>query len=257
MTWDPLLAVEFLTVARLRRWRPVAAETLARAQAFYPLVGLALGAGLTLLDLALAGTLPGGPRAAVLVAALAVATRGLHLDGLADTFDGLLGGRDPAQRLEIMRDPRVGSFGATALVVVLLLKWSALTVLVAAVRRPGLVLAPTLARYTMVVVAAAFPYARPLGMGAGYQDIARGVPLLAAALTATAAALVLLGPGGLALLVLATVAGLAVGMWARARIGGVTGDVYGAACELTETAVLLALVGAQSHGWIAPWLVHG
>lgn len=257
MAWDPLLAVEFLTVVRVRGWRPVAAETLARAQAFYPLVGLGLGAVLVLVDAALGGTLAAGALAAVLVGGLAVATRGLHLDGLADTFDGLLGGRDPAQRLEIMRDPRLGSFGVSALVLVVLLKWSAIAALAAPVRRPGLLLAPGLARYAMVVVAAAVPYARPHGLGTGFHAVARGAPLLLAAGTAALAAVALFGPGGATLLALATVIGLALGRWAAARIGGVTGDIYGATCELTETGIFLAMAGAQSHGWLQPWLLRG
>src|SRR5262249_4187310 len=126
MAWDPLLAVEFLTVARVRRFRLVSPAELARSQAFYPLVGLALGGALPAVDRLLAGALPPLTRSALQVALLAAVTRGLHLDGLADSFDGLLGGRDRGQRLEIMRDPRIGSFGATALALVLLLKWSAL-----------------------------------------------------------------------------------------------------------------------------------
>lgn len=254
MSWDPLLAVEFLTVVRVRRWRPVSAEALARAQAFYPLVGLGLGAGLVLLDWAMGGLLPAGAMAAVLVAVLAAATRGLHLDGLADSFDGLLGGRDPAQRLEIMRDPRLGSFGAAALVLVLLLKWSAIAALTSPLRRPGLLLAPALARYAMVIATASVPYARPSGLGAGYHDAARGAPLLIATVTAAALAVVLLGFGGLTLLALAALVGLGMARWAEARIGGATGDVYGAACELAETAVLLAVAGAQSHRLLQPWL---
>ena len=257
MGWDPLLAVEFLTVARVRRWRRAAPEALARAQAFYPLVGLMLGCGLAAIDWLLAGTLPAGARAAVLVTLLAVATRGLHLDGLVDTFDGLLGGRDVPHRLEIMRDPRAGSFGVAALVLVLLLKWSALTGLVPPLRRPGLLLVPALARYAMVVTAAAIPYARPEGLGAGYHRAARGMPLLAAGVTAAVASALLFGVAGLALLAVATATALMIGWWALRRVGGVTGDVYGAVCELTEAVMLLALSAAQGRGWVDAWLVRG
>ncbi len=255
MRWDPVLAVEFLTVVRVRRWRPVDAGDLARAQAFYPLVGLGIGGCLVGIDAALSDTLPPGLLAAVLVAALAAITRGLHLDGLADTFDGLLGGRDAAHRLEIMRDPRLGSFGVAALVIVVLLKWSAVAAITPPLRHAGLLAAPALARYAMVVGTAAVPYARPDGMGAGYHAAARGAPLLLATVTAAGMVFVLFGAAGLTLLAIATVVPLAVATWARRRIGGATGDIYGAICELTETAILVAIVAARSHGWLDTWLL--
>lgn len=254
--WDPLAALEFLTVVRLRPWRQVEPAALARAQVFYPLVGLGLGLVLTALDRALGALLPSAPRSAVTVAALVVLTRGLHLDGLADTFDGLLGGRDRARRLEIMRDPRVGTFGVAAVALVLLLKWSALVSLDASGRGAGLVLAPVLGRCAMVVVAAAVPYARPQGLGAGYHEAARGVPLLGSLAAGLVVALLAYGPAGLALGVAAALAALAMAGWARAALGGATGDVYGATCELVETAVLLGAAAGQAHGWLAPWAVR-
>jgi adenosylcobinamide-GDP ribazoletransferase len=254
--WDPLLAVEFLTVVRLRRWRPVDPAALARAQVFYPLVGLGLGLVLVGLDRALGALLPSAPRSALTVAALVVLTRGLHLDGLADTFDGLLGGRDRARRLEILRDPRVGTFGVAAVALVLLLKWSAVLSLDASGRGAGLVLAPVLGRCAMVVLAAAVPYARPQGLGAGYHEAARGAPLLASLAAGPVVALLVYGPAGLALVVTAALVALAMAWWARAALGGTTGDVYGATCELAETAVLLGAAAGQVHGWLAPWVVR-
>lgn len=255
MNWNPLPALEFLTIVRVRPWRPVSAEALAGSQAFYPAVGLLLGCALLVTDRALASLLPVGPRSAVLVGLLALLTRGLHLDGLADMFDGLLGGRDPARRLDIMRDPRIGSFGAVALIVVLLTKWSALAALAAPVRSPALLLFPTLGRFGMVAVTAAVPYARPQGAGVGYHQAARGTPLLVAAASALVVSVVAFAAAGILLAIVAVAAALAVGWWAQRRVGGATGDVYGAACVLTEVAVLLAITMAQSKGWLDPWLV--
>src|SRR5262249_24897988 len=161
---------------------------------------------------------------------LAAVTRGLHLDGLADSFDGLLGGRDRGQRLEIMRDPRIGSFGATALALVLLLKWSALAELAAPLRWPSLLLVPTIARFAMVGTVGAVPYARDHGLGAGYHAAARGAPALVAAGIAVVVAVGLFGPGGVPLVAVGAGVALGVSWWAWCALGGATGDIYGATC---------------------------
>lgn len=255
--WDPVAALEFLTVLRLRRYRELPVATLARAQAFYPAVGLLIGGLLALVDWGAGAVLPGAARAAVVVAAWAVITGGLHLDGLADSADGLLGGHDPARRLEIMRDPRLGSFGVIALALALLLKWSAVSSLASPYRVAALLATPMLARFAIVVIVAAFPYARGQGLGAGFHTAARRFAVWPAAVFTGIVAVLLLGWGGVALTAVAALCALTVGRWARARIGGVTGDLYGAACELTEVAVLLVVLIAQTWEWLAPWLAPG
>lgn len=184
---------------------------------------------------------PLGAAAALVLAVQAALTGGLHEDGLADTFDGLMGGRDKARRLEIMRDSRIGSFGALALVLVVLMRWSALVVVLAL---PLAVLvvaaAAALSRAGMAVVMHVLPPARDDGLA---RHVGR--PTRAQAGLAVAVALVLAAPAsGLALPVLVGTCALvlgATGLWARARIGGQTGDILGASQQLTEAAVLCAL----------------
>lgn len=248
---SPLLALEFLTIIRLRRWRPVEPSALASAQGFYPLVGLALGLSLLLTDLVLTPLLPAGPRSAVLIGQLALLTRGLHLDGLADTFDGLFGGSTRERRLEIMRDPRVGSFGVTALVVVLLVQWSAIAALEGSSRRVGLVALPMFGRLAMVIAVASAPYARSEGLGKNYQQVARGIPLVLSGGTSVVAGMALLGPVGLVPLSVAVGVGASLAWWARRSLGGATGDIYGAACELAQAAVLLTLVAIESSAYLS------
>ena len=246
--WDPLAALEFLTIIRLHRFRPVSAETLARAQVFYPLVGLLLGGILVGADWLLGYGLPAGPRGVLLLALLALLTCGLHLDGLADTFDGLLGGQERERRLAIMRDPRIGSFGVTALVLTLLLKWSALASLLAADEWRAVLLGPLLGRCAIVALAAAVPYARPDGLGSGFHAAARGLPVVVAAIAALVGALLVGGVPGLALLAATVLTPLLLGWWSQRAIGGATGDLYGAACELTEAAVWLVAVALSGAG---------
>jgi adenosylcobinamide-GDP ribazoletransferase len=224
----------------------------ARAIRWLPAVGLLLGlagAGVVLAVSAVNGSAPGRALGAALaVAAGGLLTGGLHLDGLADTADGLGSRRSPADALAIMRRSDIGPMGVATLVLVLLVQVSAL----AAVPRPAqaaaaLVLAAVTGRVS-VVVATAAPAARPGGFGAlvAGQTTARARTLIVAGLggAVVLAGLAAGGPG-LALRGLAAcAAGLLAGAWlqatARRRLGGMTGDVFGAILELSATAVLVA-----------------
>ena len=253
----PLVALEFLTVLRLRPLPRIEAGTVARSQAYFPLIGALLGLALVAADKVLTRGLPPAAVAALMAAMLAALTGGLHLDGLMDSADGLFGGASREERLAIMRDAHVGSFGLLALVCLLLLRWSAFASLAAPGRLGSLMLAPVLSRWGMVLAIAAFPYARPLGLGRGWREAAWPVALPLATLMALAAALLLFGLGGLAPLALAGVLALALGLYAQGRLGGLTGDVYGAILEVTEVAVLLFLLWGSGSGWLRPLFWEG
>lgn len=239
MMLDPRPAIAFLTILPTGGSSLITAQRAARAQAWYPLTGLLIGALLTLCHALASQLLPPGPTAALIVAVWAGLTRFLHLDGVIDTCDGLLGGHSREQRLAIMRDPRAGSFGVVAVVLVLLTKWSAVSALSTDNVRP-LLLAPVAGRLCIVVTVAAFPYARPEGLGAGFHQAARGLPLVIAAASALAISFIVSGPAGLLALAAAAGVTLLLGLWASRALGGVTGDSYGAACEFGECAALLA-----------------
>ncbi len=214
-----------------------------RTMAFYPLVGVLIGgllAGLGWL-LHLAGLARAAPLlpAVLVLAAWAALTGALHLDGWADCCDALFVPVSRERRLEIMKDPRLGGFGAVGLILLLLVKLAALQGIMAGPHAlPALIAIPALARWAAVIAAKAYPSARPGGMGDFFRrglgrrelDIATVIAALAAA------GLLCRGPilwaaAGLALLAMA---GLA-----RARLGGLTGDVYGAIIELAETGALV------------------
>ena len=218
---------------------------LGRALAWFPVAGAALGAILAGAAWLLAPRLAPAVLAVVVVALLAGLSGGLHLDGLADVADGLGGGHgDRARTLAIMRDSRIGAFGGVALVLVLLVKVAAISELLG---RGGaewaLLCAPVLARTGTVPLVVLFPYARPEGLGRAFHDgggarelaIAAVLGLVTLGLAAAAAA-------GLRV-ILPALAGLGaaglVALACRRRLGGLTGDVYGAAIELAEAAFLL------------------
>jgi adenosylcobinamide-GDP ribazoletransferase len=181
----------------------------------------------------------GAPLAALLTVSLWVLiTGGLHLDGLADSVDGLSGGRaDRTRTLEIMRDSRIGSHGALALVLLVGLKWAALE-RVLVVDQPIWLMAPIAARFACTLLLLAFPYARTDGLGAPFVGLPR-IPTLITAGGALAIAVVLLGPLSLAPALIATLCAVGVALRMNGLLGGLTGDVYGAAIELAELAALL------------------
>ncbi len=237
----PVFALQFLTLVPPLVRREARVGELGASEAFFPLVGLALGALLAGLGMLLAPFLAQSVRDVVLVAMLAVMTGALHLDGLVDTFDGLFTGHTPGERLAAMRDPRAGAYGVVAVVSVLLLKVAALGALSGPARPLALMLAPCLGRWTIVQATWFFPYARPSGVGRAFKDGLRLAHVLLAAAMALAAALWLTGPLGLVLFGGAVAFTGLAGRAMAARLGGLSGDTYGALCELVETGVLLAL----------------
>lgn len=253
------VALQFLTVVRLPgRERPFDRAAFAAAQAWYPLVGLLLGTAVGLAWLLADAVLPRPPSTALAVVALAALTGALHLDGLADSADGLFGGRDRESRLAIMRDSRTGSFGALAIAAVLLLKWSALlSIAHGGAVFAALLVAPMLARGVLVGAVASYPYARAGGMGAAFPEAARGRAGVIALATAAIVALVVWGPAGLAVAIVAAGLAVALAWYPYTKLGGLTGDVYGALVELLEVAILLAVASGAQHDWLHPLLWGG
>jgi adenosylcobinamide-GDP ribazoletransferase len=230
-------AFAFLT--RLPVWRgPLRDVDLGRSVSFFPLVGLVLGLALTGLAAALSGTVAPLLVAVLLAALLAGLTGGLHLDGFADVFDGLAGGRgDRARTLEIMRDSRVGAQGAAALTLLLIAKVVALGQAVERRDLLALLAFPTVARWLAALLIVVFPYARPEGLGRAFSGEAGRVQAgLATGIAAVV--VVVLGPPLILPALGAAAAVLAFAFWLHRRLGGMTGDVYGAAIELGEVAML-------------------
>lgn len=243
------LALTFLTICPWpSRWQAQAtAAQLAASLAWYPVVGLLLG-GLLLLAASGASLVWPPPVTAILLVILfTIATRALHLDGLADTLDGLGGGQTPEASLRIMKDHAVGAFGAVGLILALLAKYLLLQLcLEAAAWRPVL-LFPALSRWALVWLAYLSPYARKEGgLGQAMATLAQGRTLTLATISILAATGLLGGlPGLLSLAVVAALTWLA-SLYFRQRLGGVTGDVFGAVNEVMELVALACLTGFKA-----------
>jgi adenosylcobinamide-GDP ribazoletransferase len=235
------LALTFLTIIPWPRQGLAGPQDLARSMFWFPWVGALLGliywgawSGLGLI-------FPAPGTAAMVLALTVILTRGLHLDGLADTLDGLGGGRDQEARLRIMKDSSLGAFGAAGLMLAMLLKYGFFLSLGAGAGSI-FILFPLVSRWGMALLAYLSPYARKEG-GLG-QAMTLGVtgPIILGA-TVGAAALAFLSLGLPGLILMAAAGGMVVLMkfYFVRKLGGVTGDVLGAANEILE---ILALGGA-------------
>jgi adenosylcobinamide-GDP ribazoletransferase len=242
---SPLRAIWAATAFLTRIPMPAAyatpGEMVAGAPAF-PLVGAAIGAVTGETVVLAHRVLPAAAAAALAVVLEVLLTGALHVDGLADSADGL-GARGRERALAAMRDHSLGTYGVCALVLDLLLKVAALGSLAGAAL-PAAIAAFALSRAAALPLAAALPYARPaqgtgrtlserLGWTQALAGVAIGCAIAAAAVGLRAAALV---AGG-------ALVTLLVGLLCRRRLAGVTGDTLGAAIELTATTCLLIAAG--------------
>jgi adenosylcobinamide-GDP ribazoletransferase len=248
-----LAALQFLTTLPVPGARDLRDTDWGRATAWYPAVGLVLGAILAGLDKVLGSVLPGTVAAAVLLVAWVGLSGAIHLDGFVDCCDALLVPASRERRLEILRDVHAGTFGIVGVALLLLLKYTALAALVDENRLPALLLIPALARWGMAGAVLLYPYARPgpglgrrakTGAGSVQLAVATGTTLLVTGLAWGLG----LGWAAAALLILVLGTVLVSAGWIRSKLGGLTGDAYGAICELGETVCLLALAALAHQG---------
>ncbi len=231
-----LAAFQFLTTFPAVIRRSFTAGELGRAVGFFPVVGMALGGVLYGLGSVLQLIFPTPIVAIFILAAWLLLTRALHFDGFLDSCDGLFGGFTPERRLEIMRDSRVGAFGVAGGGLLLLAKYS---VIVSLPHLSGLLLAPVMGRWILSIAVFAYPYARDKGLGRDMKDNVQWLQVILATVISILSAWFFAGWTGLLAFALAgLVLWLGAGFILR-RIPGLTGDSYGALCELTELAVLL------------------
>lgn len=236
-------ALSFLTVFRLPRLTSdiVTAEDLAATFSFFPLVGIVLGGTILSVAYPLASFAPPLLLAVWITTLLAALTRALHLDGLADLADGIGGGYTKERRLEIMKDSRIGAFGAIALMLALLFKVSAICSLVSHNAWSPILLIPALSRTAMVLTAYKSPSARSgEGLGKLFLQHMNSKHLYTACGIALALSILLSPRFFLLYAALTVLTVLAIRRFTLKTLGGVTGDVLGATNELTEILLFSA-----------------
>ncbi|MBM3236968.1 adenosylcobinamide-GDP ribazoletransferase [Candidatus Poribacteria bacterium] len=230
-----LIALTFLTRLPAPIPKNITAEEMGKSSALFPLVGLILGGILVGFNW-LMGHIWTSSFAinVILLVSLIGLTGGLHLDGLMDTCDGIFSGRSRERMLEIMKDSSVGAFGILGAICVLLLKLAFLNEIDDAQKWKALLLAPTFGRWSMSFVLVAFPYARQEGMGSAFADFANVKCLiLASSLLVVTFVIVLQWRVGF-IMPLLVISAYVLALSISAKLGGLTGDTYGAICEFME-----------------------
>ena len=234
------VALQFLTRLPVPRSTTASPEERGRSVPFYPLVGLLLGALIVGMQ-SLFATTDVGLQSALVLLVWVLLTGGLHLDGLADSADawaGSHGDRDKA--LSIMKDAASGPAGVTAVTLILLIKFAALSVLIRGNIWMALLIAPLLGRSAIVLLLLTTPYVRPEGLGAAQAAFLPRRPAVVA-LIISIVVVAGFGPTGIWALVVSLGLLLILRAMMIRRLGGATGDTFGASCELIETAALVAI----------------
>lgn len=238
-----LLALSFLTILPVKSITMAKEEDMERSLYYYPLVGITLGIILAAfswlfftLDLGLAGD-------AFLIALLVILTGGLHLDGLMDTADGLMSRKGRNEKLEIMKDSRVGAMGVTACILILILK----VAFVAEIPYPekiwALILTPAVGRWTCVYGIIKFPYARSnLGSRSLFSLNNKNLILFVTIISVIVLGVLFFSWKGLLIFGIAFIFCHLVFSLINKNLAGLTGDNYGALVELTETLVFFIVV---------------
>jgi len=236
-----LLAMQFLTIFPLKI-RNFSDKKMSRALIYFPIVGLFLGlilSGLNIL-LSISNILMLASNI-ILVIILIILTGGMHLDGLADTADAFLSGKEKKEMLEIMRDSHIGVMGVLALISVILLKIGLLTCVNTAIKPGILMLVCILSRWSVVLQMYFFPYARQDGKAKIFIEGMSLKKLILSAIITIVLAFMIRGTEGLIVLLVISVFAYVLGGFVSRKIGGITGDTLGATIELAEVISLLTI----------------
>lgn len=243
-----MTAVQFLTVLPVSRRHMVSENDLAKSMVYFPFVGFLLGVILVYSDRGLLWLFPDILSNLFLLLLSVLLTRALHVDGLADTIDGITGGSDAPSRLAIMKDSRIGTAGVLAVLFLLLLKYACLNMLFNDVKTSALLTAPVFGRWSQMLMLFKANYGREEGLGKAFVGHLRSGGLVAATVISLGiSAFVIMND--LRSIYLAAGLPFAVAAFTLVwrwfvvrRLGGVTGDAVGAACEMTEALTFLLFV---------------
>ncbi len=241
------LAWQFLTVIPISKHITSSPSDLSRSMAYYPLVGIIMGGILWISWKGLSPIFPAPVVDFLMIVFLVVLSGGIHLDGLADTVDGLWGGTDREEALKIMRDPYIGAYGMIALVLVLMAKYLAFTHLPHSLKGLVLLGMPAVGRGAMVVVSYFSEYARSgPGLARPFIEHLSWREVAWSSLTSVLILFITFGASGFIVFAILGLVSFLCLWYFRMKLGGVTGDCLGAVGELVEVTFLLSVLAVQN-----------
>ena len=247
-----LYALQFLTIIPVKTRGNAEERELGKSTAFFPLVGAVQGLLLVGANLIFSRFLPIEIASALILTILILTNGGFHLDGFADTIDGLAGGSTKEERLNIMKDSRIGAIGVVAIVLLLLIKFLAINNLSSQFSTFHshyiLFLLPVIGKWSMVPMAYWANYARPTGgLGKAFTEHTGIKEFLLATIFALSVSVILLSWYGLVYAGIIFIAVYLLTVFFRRKLGGVTGDVFGFQSEVSEV-IFLVLVTLKVDG---------
>ncbi len=244
-----IIALQFLTRFTISSKKfEVSTEDLANSSMCFPIIGMVIGSFLVLINFVLGLFLPSLVVDSFIIVSLIFITRGLHLDGFADTIDGFTAGKTKKEILEVMSDSRVGAMGVIGIFCLLVIKFFLIHEMPIQVKNIALILMPVLGRWAMIMAVASSDYAKDNnGLGKPFADYV-GIKEFVFATIIT----VLIGWGlfswgplhykGIILILMVYLANLYLIRFVKGKVDGVTGDILGAICEIIEVLVLLLIM---------------
>jgi adenosylcobinamide-GDP ribazoletransferase len=227
----------------------ISEDSLARSLIFFPLVGIIIGIFVSGFHFIMIRCFPPPLAGAFILVFWVWITGGLHLDGFIDCCDALLASTSPEKRLEILKDTSTGAFGVTGAVLLLLVKYSSIVCLTQALAVAALFLVPVVGRSSLTYVILRYPYVRMKGMGRLFKDAAGKKEAITAIVVLILSGMLVFPfvyPPfiGYMLYMFSLLCIEVCGFWMLRRVAGFTGDMYGAICEMVETAGLIFFVAA-------------
>ncbi len=243
-----LATVQFLTTIPVPGRHDFSPEKLGRSAGYFPVIGVIIGFILAGLSWLFGLFLPSGVTSALLITFMVIASGGLHLDGFADTCDGIGGQKPVEDRWRAMSDSRTGSYGVIGVVLLLLVKYAALNSVPASSLLITLVMMPMLSRWAMVYSVFIYKYAKPTGLGKAFKESTGWLGLTVATVITAVMAILIAQLIGLAIMIVVWIVTMVAAAYFKGKFSGLTGDNYGAINEITEVSVLLFISLLAARG---------
>jgi adenosylcobinamide-GDP ribazoletransferase len=234
-----LLALQFLTILPVKIKSVIEEKDFGASLASFPVVGLLIGLLLTFAAASIT-FLPALVKSAMILALYIFITGAIHLDGFADTCDGLYGNRSIEKMLEIMRDSRIGAMGVIGIVLLLLLQFSAMASFPAEALWKILIVMCVFSRWSQVIACRSARYVRKEGKAKSFVEYSRSRDLVVGGIFTMAISVLLMSWKGAAICLISLVPVSGVIYYIKTKIGGMTGDTIGAVNEVAEVCVLVS-----------------